>query len=310
MEAAASPQIVAHGTRFVPGPSALSLRFRWLSPLVVSLIICSFATAGFAFTLRRNDTDGTLTPGYLAALVVLAVSLVGAIACLWTTYCSDPGYLLPQVEPDAAVMAVLQGSRTGEEAGLKFDPSSQRWLDVAGRKYCEVCNVWRPPRAAHCYECGFCVERHDHHCGVVGNCIARRNHATFAGMLVCSSSGLVVLICCAAAQVHERVQRNSSADVGLTWLHILLLALYGIMTYAVVPFAATHAALVLSNGVTRNLLRSHGTASNMRCFSGLTEVCCVPCQLRDGVLHAWRKSQATASIADASQSVASSPPPL
>lgn len=27
-------------------------------------------------------------------------------------------------------------------------------------KYCLVCNIWRPPRAAHCYNCNRCVDAH------------------------------------------------------------------------------------------------------------------------------------------------------
>ena len=38
--------------------------------------------------------------------------------------------------------------------------------------YCTTCDVWRPPRASHCRQCGYCMERFDHHCPVLGTFIS------------------------------------------------------------------------------------------------------------------------------------------
>ena len=32
------------------------------------------------------------------------------------------------------------------------------------QKYCRTCNIWRPPRAAHCGECGVCMVRFESVC--------------------------------------------------------------------------------------------------------------------------------------------------
>lgn len=49
-------------------------------------------------------------------------------------------------------------------------------------KNCEKClgkETWKPMRAHHCRECGFCVFKMDHHCPWVNNCVGHRNMKYF-----------------------------------------------------------------------------------------------------------------------------------
>jgi hypothetical protein len=53
-------------------------------------------------------------------------------------------------------------------------PNGEQWT-----MECSICQLYRPPTAVHCYECGVCVDRLDHHCPWTGKCIAHKNLLTF-----------------------------------------------------------------------------------------------------------------------------------
>mmetsp|Transcript_48525 Transcript_48525/g.125913 ORF Transcript_48525/g.125913 Transcript_48525/m.125913 type:complete len:398 (-) Transcript_48525:342-1535(-) len=62
-----------------------------------------------------------------------------------------------------------------------------------GRKLCHKCRLYRPHRAAHCYECDGCIDEHDHHCPWIGTCVGKRNYRAFVAFLFFVSSLGVIL---------------------------------------------------------------------------------------------------------------------
>ncbi|CAD7964589.1 unnamed protein product [Amoebophrya sp. A25] len=47
------------------------------------------------------------------------------------------------------------------------------------RRYCKMCNVWKPDRTHHCSICGRCVLNMDHHCPWINNCVGFYNRKFF-----------------------------------------------------------------------------------------------------------------------------------
>lgn len=46
-------------------------------------------------------------------------------------------------------------------------------------RYCDVCDLPKPPRVAHCKYCGRCIPKMDHHCSWTANCVGEKNHKYF-----------------------------------------------------------------------------------------------------------------------------------
>jgi hypothetical protein len=52
------------------------------------------------------------------------------------------------------------------------------------KKYCLMCNVFKPERCHHCSACNRCVLNMDHHCPWVNNCIGFWNRKYFLLLLI------------------------------------------------------------------------------------------------------------------------------
>lgn len=51
------------------------------------------------------------------------------------------------------------------------------------QKWCNTCNIFRPPRSKHCSICNNCVLRFDHHCTWLGNCVGLHNYRYFVCLI-------------------------------------------------------------------------------------------------------------------------------
>eukprot|EP01084_Bolivina_argentea_P032403 59958_1 len=64
---------------------------------------------------------------------------------------------------------------------------------TASRRYCKICQQYKPYEAHHCSTCHRCIIRMDHHCPWVNNCVAMFNQKYF--VLFCFYTSLCCLFC-------------------------------------------------------------------------------------------------------------------
>lgn len=115
-----------------------------------------------------------LTIHYNAAWVVIFIFHLILIMVTWTilvTSTSDPGQV-----------PLYWGFYLGDS-------------DMKRRRYCLMCNVFKPDRCHHCSICNRCVLNMDHHCPWINNCIGFFNRKYFMQMLFYMNLTLLFVLC-------------------------------------------------------------------------------------------------------------------
>jgi len=96
-------------------------------------------------------------------LTLLAVFHVLFIMLLWS--------FVQAMTTDPGQVPVFWGFHLGE-------PENKR------RRYCLMCNIFKPERCHHCSSCNRCVLNMDHHCPWINNCIGFWNRKHFILLLI------------------------------------------------------------------------------------------------------------------------------
>eukprot|EP00922_Rhytidocystis_sp_ex-Travisia-forbesii_P024457 GHVS01035904.1.p1 GENE.GHVS01035904.1~~GHVS01035904.1.p1 ORF type:complete len:330 (-),score=37.59 GHVS01035904.1:329-1318(-) len=142
--------------------------------------------------------------------------------------------------------------------------------DTKRRRYCKVCNVWKPDRTHHCSACGRCVLNMDHHCPWINNCVGFYNRKFFIQLLfyalVClvfvTVQGFQFIFAQSVSVLSDKppssptAADSSAGDSDRTWVVVqyvlvcLVLFLSLTLIFALVPFSRFHMQLVLRNSTT------------------------------------------------------------
>jgi len=137
------------------------------------------------------------------------------------------------------------------------------------RRYCKMCNVWKPDRTHHCSICNRCILNMDHHCPWINNCVGFYNRKFFIQLLLYVFASLLVIMVTSIVPIVIRFIALATSEsklhswyfvctiiVGITWAlsFLLIVTLYNFIKF--------HLKLVLENYTTiENLEREEGAKS-------------------------------------------------
>eukprot|EP00753_Platysulcus_tardus_P010939 PLAT316.1.p1 GENE.PLAT316.1~~PLAT316.1.p1 ORF type:complete len:308 (+),score=52.24 PLAT316.1:216-1139(+) len=233
----------------------------------------------------------------LGVFRLMIVVVVGQMATFYagvvtSARASHQALLLPSVTICFSlwVWALIKASTT--EPGLI--PRAEEGVEEAppddgiDRVFCEICQIYRPPRTRHCAFCDSCVQRWDHHCPWLANCIGLRNYRYFVTFLsaaavlnaVLLAGCLIVLVDAAsAAAAAAKLSAVASFATALTDLPLLVVAatLAVVQIIIVLPMLLLNLSLI-AKGITayeyRRGIALHGNDEGL-CVN-LSKACCSP----------------------------------
>lgn len=133
-------------TKNVPTVALGPDRFARLSPVMSSLTFFILFTSCVVYSIASVRCPELQTFPLWWQILFVAVQATMDLSYLYTGIC-DPG--------------VIRRS-TSNSLANKMRLESQHYV------YCSLCDLYRPPKAAHCPQCGVCILDHDHHCVAMG----------------------------------------------------------------------------------------------------------------------------------------------
>eukprot|EP00444_Apocalathium_aciculiferum_P004654 CAMPEP_0183407770 /NCGR_PEP_ID=MMETSP0370-20130417/17597_1 /TAXON_ID=268820 /ORGANISM="Peridinium aciculiferum, Strain PAER-2" /LENGTH=215 /DNA_ID=CAMNT_0025590179 /DNA_START=162 /DNA_END=809 /DNA_ORIENTATION=+ len=138
------------------------------------------------------------------------------------------------------------------------------------RRYCKMCNVWKPDRTHHCSICNRCILNMDHHCPWINNCVGFYNRKFFIQLLVYVYLSLLVVVLFSVFEIYYRFARLTGdpnvKNKTVEWILALLLSgaflMSTLLLCTLTNFIKFHMKLVLENYTTiENLEREESAAS-------------------------------------------------
>ncbi|CAN0279155.1 unnamed protein product, partial [Ectocarpus sp. 4 AP-2014] len=193
-----------------------------------------------------------------------------AMLNLWMTALTDPGIIPRNPSNERAPPPV------GEAIGLH------------GFKYCETCNIFRPPRSKHCQSCNNCVDRFDHHCPWVGSCVAVRNYRFFFAFVGSTVLLIFFMMVAVLARLVLRVLVDGDGSVESVFevvasgpVDLLMTAMALLVGIPLLRLWWYHLQTILCKGQTTNedmraVYRNHHNSYHKGCWQNSVSLLCAP----------------------------------
>ena len=128
--------------------------------------------------------------------------------------------------------------------------------DEKRKRYCLMCNVFKPERCHHCSICNKCILNMDHHCPWLNNCIGFYNRKFFIQMLFYLTLILIYSDCVNFDQfitILIRIYRNRinlSKELTDSFVFLLYYLIDFTLTIIISMFFRFHLKLILQNKTT------------------------------------------------------------
>lgn len=182
---------------------------------------------------------------------------IHATVLLFIVGLSDPGIIPRKPDPSANANPFDYE----EKKPLPFKMVTVNAVKMQS-KYCETCQLYRPPRAVHCGVCDNCVEKFDHHCPWLGNCIGKRNYRHYLWFLTSIMINILWIIGLGTTDLALRVINSQLSGLD-AFINIVLsnpadiiLILYALVAAGMVsPLFFFHVGLVSNNLTTNEKLK-------------------------------------------------------
>lgn len=110
--------------------------------------------------------------GYITHMTCIAFTILASSTLLFVGL-SDPGIVMSAQHMNT-IVTQSDVTQKGQYQNL-----SQQEGEEQGWRYCATCDVYQPPKAAHCPDCNLCIDGYDHHCPWMGTCIGKNNIKPF-----------------------------------------------------------------------------------------------------------------------------------
>ena len=187
-----------------------------------------------------------VTKTYGISLIVMLVLWLWSLYVMLCAWLSDPGIL-----PRKNLTYRQRKTKTYRQSA----PNPQYCISSGRRvklSYCASCEMYQPPRTAHCIMSDSCVMRFDHFCPWIGNTVGQRNYRYFFQFLIVGMLLMIDMLVVNVARMVAHVQNvveGGANDVAFG-VSILITVFAFIFFWFIVGMVVFHGYLQATNQTT------------------------------------------------------------